>query len=85
VASPAPHKATPPSPIPVATKAAPFADEAEMRRSFEQAIRFEESHDAAAAIESWKRFRGRGPTRELDEEAKRRITRLMLAGFQDVR
>jgi serine/threonine-protein kinase len=85
VASSAPHKASSPSPIPLATRPTPFTDEADMRRSFEEAIRFEESHDAATAIESWKRFRGRSPTRELDEEAKRRITRLMLAGFQDVR
>ena len=56
-----------------------------MQRSFEEALRFEQSHDAAAAIESWKRFRGRGPTRDLDEEAKRHITRLTLAGLQDVR
>jgi serine/threonine-protein kinase len=65
--------------------APPFADEGEMQRSFEEAVRFEESHDAAAAIESWKRFRGRGPSRNLDEEAKRHITRLTLAGLQDVR
>src|SRR5271157_285613 len=83
--APAPAKATPPSTIRAAVSAPPFADEAEMQRSFEEAVRFEESHDAAAAIESWKRFRGRGPTRELDEEAKRHITRLTLAGLKDVR
>ena len=83
--APAPAKATPPSPAPAAVGVPPFADEAEMRQSFDEAVRFEESHDAAASIESWKRFRGRGPTRELDEEAKRHITRLTLAGLKDVR
>jgi len=56
-----------------------------MQRSFDEAVRFEQSHDATASIESWKRFRGRGPTRELDEEAKRHITRLTLAELKDVR
>ena len=74
-----PHKVGPPSPTPA------FADEAQMRSAFDEAVRFEQSHDAAAAIESWKRCRGRSPTHELDEEAKRHITRLMLAGFKDVR
>ena len=81
----APPKSAPPSHVPAPSSAPPFADEAEMQRSFEEALRFEQSHDAAAAIESWKRFRGRGPTRDLDEEAKRHITRLTLAGLQDVR
>jgi serine/threonine-protein kinase len=79
-APPTPHKVAPPQPAPT-----PFADEAQMRSAFDEAVRFEQSHDAAAAIESWKRFRGRGPTHELDEEAKRHITRLTLAGFKDVR
>ena len=83
--APASLKVTPPSPIPAPVGAPPFADQAEMQRSFDEAVRFEEAHDAAAAIERWKRFRGRGPTRELDEEAKRHITRLTLAGLKDVR
>jgi serine/threonine-protein kinase len=78
-------KSAPPSHLPAPPGAPPFADEAEMQRSFEEAVRFEQSHDAAAAIESWKRFRGRSPTRDLDEVAKRHITRLTLAGLQDVR
>jgi eukaryotic-like serine/threonine-protein kinase len=78
-------KPTPPKPAPAVTGIPPFADEAEMRQSFDEAVRFEESHDAAAAIESWKRFRARSPVHELDEEAKRHITRLTLAGLKDVR
>jgi serine/threonine-protein kinase len=78
-------KATPPSPAPPTAGSLPFADEAEMQRSFDEAVRFEQSHDASAAIERWKRFRGRAPSRELDEEAKRHITRLTLAGLQDIR
>lgn len=85
IALSAPRKATPSSPIPAPASTPSFADEAEMQRSFDEAVRFEQSHDATASIESWKRFRGRGPTRELDEEAKRHITRLTLAELKDVR
>jgi hypothetical protein len=53
-----------------------------MQTAFEAARAFESDHDAAAAIANWKRFRARAPSRELDEQAKRRITELMLGGMQ---
>ena len=63
--------------------AAAFADAAEMQRAFDDALAFERSHDPPAAIASWKRFRSRSPSRELDEQAKRRITELALRNLQE--
>jgi len=79
--SPAPQRK--PSPAPVAVAA--FTDTEEMQRAFDDALAFERTHDAPAAIASWKRFRSRGPASGLDERAKRRITDLTLGGLREYR
>jgi hypothetical protein len=66
-------------PVPAA-----FADAVEMQRAFDEALAFERSHDPAAAIANWKLFRSRSPSRELDEQAKRRITDLTLGSFPTI-
>ena len=53
-----------------------------MREAYDQALAFEHSHDPQAAIARWKAFRARGPSPELDEAAKRRITDLAMAQLQ---
>jgi hypothetical protein len=78
-AKPEPAKPAPARPAPTAPS---FANEAEMQTAFEAARAFESEHDAAASIANWKRFRARAPSRELDEQAKRRITELTLGGMQ---
>jgi serine/threonine-protein kinase len=88
--APAP-RATEPAPEPRVERAPPradptaaaFADAAEMQRAFDDALAFEGSHDPSAAIASWKRFRSRSPSRDLDEQAKRRITELTLRNLQE--
>jgi serine/threonine-protein kinase len=92
-AKPAPPAPTPapkaepaaPKPTPKLAPAKPrvvaFANEGEMQRAFDAAFEFERTHAKAEAIENWKRFRGRSPSRELDEKAKRRITELTLGSL----
>ncbi len=65
---------------PVAVPA--FADADEMLRAFDEALAYEGSHDASAAVANWKRFRSRSPSRDLDERAKRRITDLTLGSLR---
>ena len=67
-----------------APPAKPFANEAEMRAAYDAAVAFERSHDAKAAIQHWKQFRARSPSRALDEEARRRITQISLAQLQRI-
>jgi serine/threonine-protein kinase len=82
VAKPPPVAPKPkPKPEPAKPSAAGFADEAEMKRAFDVALEFERSHPKPAAIAKWKEFRGRQPSREFDEEAKRRITALTLGNL----
>ena len=81
-ARPAPAKPAPARTAPATRPAPAFASEAEMQRAFEAAQAFESEHDAAAAVANWKQFRARGPSHELDEQAKRRITELTLGGME---
>ena len=71
------HAPAKPAPAPEA-----FASEAEMRSAFDAALAYEEKHPGSAALANWKRFRARGPSQELDERAKRRITELTLGGMK---
>jgi len=77
-----------PRPAPAAPAAAPasraesFTSDAEMQDAYDQALAFERSHEPQAAIARWKAFRARGPSKALDEAAKRRITDLSLAQLQ---
>jgi hypothetical protein len=52
-----------------------------MQSAFDTALDYEKGHSPAQAIENWKRFRRRGPSHDLDEKAKRRITELTLGGM----
>ncbi len=71
------ERAKPPAaPVPA------FADAAEMQRAFDEAVAFERTHDAKAAVANWKRFRSRSPSADLDDRAKRRITELTLGGLR---
>ena len=79
--APAPP-ARPARPAPAPTPAArAFASEAEMQSAFDSALGYEKDHSPAQAVENWKKFRRRGPSHELDEKAKRRITELTLGGM----
>ena len=53
-----------------------------MQAGFDEALAYERSHEAKAAVANWKRFRSRSPSRELDERAKRRITDLTLGSLR---
>ena len=66
----------------VPARSPPFASEAEMQSAFDAALAYEQEHPGEAAIANWKRFRGRAPSQELDERAKRRITELTLGGMK---
>ena len=77
-----PAKPAPARPAPAPKAAASFANESEMQSAFAAAQAFEADHDAAAAVANWKQFRARGPSHELDEQAKRRITELTLGGME---
>jgi eukaryotic-like serine/threonine-protein kinase len=80
---PKPERPAPaaPKPAPAKPSAVAFANEREMKRAFDAALEFEKSHPASAAIANWKEFRGRSPSQELDEQAKRRITALTLGNL----
>jgi serine/threonine-protein kinase len=75
----APARAARPAP---SSSGAPFASEAEMESAFAEAEAYEAGHPGGAAIANWKRFRSRGPSHDLDERAKRRITDLTLGGMK---
>jgi hypothetical protein len=62
----------------------PFASAAEMRAAFDDTLAFEHGRAADAAIRRWKEFRARRPSRELDEQARRRITELSLAQLKRI-
>ena len=66
------------------TPVTPFANAKEMRAAYDDAVAFENSHDARAAIQHWKQFRARTPSRGFDELARRRITDLSLAQLQRI-
>jgi hypothetical protein len=53
-----------------------------MESAFAEAEAYEAGHPGGAAIANWKRFRSRGPSHDLDERAKRRITDLTLGGMK---
>jgi serine/threonine-protein kinase len=76
-AAPAPS----PKPAPAKPRVVAFANEDEMQRAFDAAVEFESAHGTDEAIAHWKEFRGRSPSRELDEKAKRRITELTLGSL----
>ena len=78
---PAARPAPRPAPAPTAPAVRAFASEAEMQSAFDTALDYEKGHSPAQAIENWKRFRRRGPSHDLDEKAKRRITELTLGGM----
>ena len=59
-----------------------FANEAEMKKAFAEAQEFERSHSSDEAVAHWKKFRSRGPSAALDDQAKRRITELTLGGMR---
>ena len=77
--APPPARPAPAKPAPAAVA---FASEAEMQSAFDAALAYEKEHPGSAAIANWKRFRARGPSQELDERAKRRITELTLGGMK---
>lgn len=82
--APKPEPAAPkptPKPAPAKPRVVAFVNEGEMQRAFDAALEFERTHAKAEAIENWKEFRGRSPSRELDEKAKRRITELTLGSL----
>jgi serine/threonine-protein kinase len=81
VEQPKPAPARAPAPAPAPAPAVAFADASEMQRAFDTAVEYEKAHSAQLAIENWKKFRARTPSRELDEQAKRRITALTLGNL----